>query len=97
MFTGFPETYWWQEQPAPTEKQIKFVETIAYRLNIDFPQSSRDFTKYAYAKFIKEKCTREEALQMQEIAWWDWGQETIENRVEDFKLSYKDFISKYAK
>lgn len=54
MFIGFPETYWWQEQPAPTEKQIKFVDTIAYRLNIDFPQSSRDFTKYAYAKFIKE-------------------------------------------
>lgn len=50
----------------------------------------------APAKFIKEKCTREEALQMQKIAWWDWGQETIENRVEDFKLSYKDFISKYA-
>lgn len=49
------------------------------------------------AKFIKEKCTREETQQMQKIAWWDWGQETIENRVEDFKLSYKDFISKYAK
>lgn len=49
------------------------------------------------AKIIKEKCTREEAQQMQKIAWWDWGQETIENRVEDFKLSYKDFISKYAK
>ena len=54
MFVGFPETYWWQEQPAPTEKQIKFVETIAECLNIDFPQSSKDFTKYAYAKFIKE-------------------------------------------
>mgnify|MGYP003433953402 FL=1 len=47
------------------------------------------------AKFIKEKCTKEEAKSMQEIAWWDWGQETIENRVEDFKLSYKDFIDKY--
>lgn len=48
------------------------------------------------AKFIKEKCTREEAQQMQKIAWWDWEQETIEDRVEDFKLSYKDFINKYA-
>lgn len=48
------------------------------------------------AKLIKEKCTREETKLMQEIAWWDWKQETIEDRVEDFKLSYKDFINKYA-
>ncbi len=31
------------------------------------------------AKVIKEKCTREEAKQMQEIEWWDWDQRIIEN------------------
>ena len=48
------------------------------------------------AKLIKEKCTREEAKLMQEIAWWNWGEEVIESRVNDFRLSYADFIQKYS-
>lgn len=47
------------------------------------------------AKVIKEKCTREEADAMNKIAWWNWADETIQQRVEDFRLSIPDFIKKY--
>lgn len=49
------------------------------------------------AKLIKEKCSREEAKQMQEIAWWSWDTELIESRVDDFKLPFSEFISKYSR
>lgn len=49
------------------------------------------------AKLIREKCTREEAQKMQEIAWWDWNTELVESRVDDFKLPFPDFIEKYTK
>ena len=38
---------------SPSEKQIRLAEEIADTLNIDFPQSSKDFTARAYYKFIK--------------------------------------------
>lgn len=47
------------------------------------------------AKLIKEKCSREEAVSMRQIAWWNWDSHIIENRIEDFKLSYFEFIKKY--
>ena len=47
------------------------------------------------AKLIKEKCSREDAKKMQEIAWWNWDTELIESRVDDFKLSFPEFISKF--
>lgn len=37
---------------SPTEKQIDFVEAIAEVLGIDFPQSSKEFTKRTYRNFI---------------------------------------------
>lgn len=46
-------------------------------------------------KLIKEKCTREEAVEMQKIAWWNWSSETINRRIQDFKLPYAEFIHKY--
>lgn len=39
---------------APTEKQIKLVEDITDVLRIDFPQSSKEFTKQIYYLFIRE-------------------------------------------
>ena len=48
----YPNPYWWHNQPSPTDKQIKFVEDMTEVLHIQFPLSSRDFTKYSYAKFI---------------------------------------------
>lgn len=38
---------------APTKKQIALVENITEVLEIDFPQSSVEFTKQIYCKFIK--------------------------------------------
>lgn len=38
---------------SPSEKQIALVEEITNALNIDFPQSSVDFTAKTYYKFIK--------------------------------------------
>ena len=38
---------------SPTEKQIEFVEAITEVLGIDFPQSSKEFTKQIYSEFIK--------------------------------------------
>ena len=38
---------------SPTEKQIDLVEKICKTLNINFPKSSKEFTKYTYWLFIK--------------------------------------------
>lgn len=37
---------------SPSEKQIALVEEITKALDIDFPQSSVDFTARAYRHFI---------------------------------------------
>lgn len=47
------------------------------------------------AKLLKEKCTHEESNAMQRIAWWNWKQDIIYDRIADFKLPYIDFINKY--
>ena len=39
---------------SPSEKQIRLADEIAYTLNIDFPQSSTDFTARAYRNFITD-------------------------------------------
>jgi hypothetical protein len=47
------------------------------------------------ATLICEKCSREEAEDMKKIAWWDWDDEVIKERMEDFHLSIPEFIAKY--
>ena len=47
------------------------------------------------AKIIRRKCSPEEASAMNEIAWWNWSDDVIESRSEDFRLSFPYFISKY--
>ena len=47
------------------------------------------------ARVIKEKCTKKEAFEMQKIAWWNWSEEKIEACIDDFKLSFAEFINKY--
>ena len=49
------------------------------------------------AKVVKRKCTEEEAIIMSEIAWWNWEDSIIEERISDFKLDIPSFISKYGK
>lgn len=51
---------------SPTEKQIKFADTIAQDLGIDFPQSSREFTKRIYRAFIKTHYNEWKD-------WFDWS------------------------
>lgn len=52
----------------PTEKQIQFVELITEALGIDFPQSSKEFTKHIYYEFIKEHYDEFQKL----VDFYDW-------------------------
>ena len=47
------------------------------------------------ATIIKKKCTEQEVLQMQKIAWWNWDYNIIVKRLSDFRLTIPEFISKY--
>lgn len=49
------------------------------------------------AKVISRKCSDEEALAMDRIAWWDWSDDIISRRMEDFKLSIQEFVKKYSR
>lgn len=48
------------------------------------------------AKVVKRKCSEDEAQIMSSIAWWDWEDSLLEERLSDFKLSIPSFISKYG-
>lgn len=48
------------------------------------------------AKIIKRKCTEKEAEKMNKIAWWNWSDDVIDERKDDFKLSISEFIEKYG-
>lgn len=39
---------------SPSEKQIKFADEIASKLNLDFPRGSYDFTAQRYYYFISQ-------------------------------------------
>ncbi len=47
------------------------------------------------AKMLKRRCSVDEAVKMQKIAWWDWKASDIEKRLDDFKLPFTEFIAKY--
>ena len=47
------------------------------------------------AQVLREKCSREEAQAMNRIAWWNWNDADIEERVDDFNLTIPEFIAKY--
>lgn len=49
------------------------------------------------AKVVKRKCTEDEAIMMSEIAWWDWEESILKERISDFKLDIPYFINKYGK
>lgn len=48
------------------------------------------------AKVISKKCTEDEAFAMIRIAWWDWDDDVLSQRMKDFELSISDFIKKYG-
>lgn len=45
---------------------------------------------------MRKKCTDEESELMNQIAWWNWSDDIIEERKDDFKLSIPEFIKKYG-
>lgn len=49
------------------------------------------------ARIIREKCNENEKLAMNSIAWWDWDDAIIKERMDDFKLSLSSFVMKYGK
>lgn len=62
---------------SPTDKQIAYADAIARTLNIDFPQSSRDFTRAKYGVFIsahvdeyKEQIRCDDLSDDDEMAWF---------------------------
>lgn len=59
---------------SPTEKQIKFAEAIATELGIDFPQSSKEFTKRVYFEFIKEYCDQFK----DKAEWQSWDEDEMD-------------------
>ena len=62
---------------TPTDKQIAYADAIANTLNIDFPQSSRDFTRAKYRAFIsahvdeyKEQVYYDDPAYEDEMSWF---------------------------
>lgn len=49
------------------------------------------------AKIIKFRYSPEEIKSLNKIAWWNWTEEEICSRVEDFYLPIDEFIEKYLK
>ncbi|QGH36708.1 acetyltransferase [Gracilibacillus salitolerans] len=47
------------------------------------------------AKWIKDRFSAEEAAQLQEIAWWDWSREVLEERFQDLNNMAR-FLTKYG-
>lgn len=47
------------------------------------------------AKIIRFRYTSEEINALNKIAWWEWSDEEIRNRYNDFYLPVKEFIRKY--
>ena len=43
-----------QDVKIPSDDQIKLANLIADTLEIEFPQTSKDFTEHAYWKFIND-------------------------------------------
>ncbi len=47
------------------------------------------------AKLIRMKYEKEIVDKLNTIAWWDWDEEIIKLRIEDFYGSIEDFVQKY--
>lgn len=59
---------------SPTEKQIEFVKIIAETFGVDFPQSSKEFTKQIYYKFIEEHYDEFQKL----VDFYSWDEDEMD-------------------
>ena len=48
------------------------------------------------AALIKRKHTGEQIDKLNKIAWWNWSENIIKERLEDFHLPIENFIEKYS-
>ena len=48
------------------------------------------------ARIIKYRYTHEQIDALKKIKWWDWDDEIIRDRYDDFYLNIEDFIAKYT-
>ncbi|MCI8314816.1 MAG: hypothetical protein HFH74_07230 [Lachnospiraceae bacterium] len=51
----------------------------------------------APARIIKYKYLSKEIESLNRIAWWDWTDEEIRERYDDFYLPVAEFIEKYER
>lgn len=51
----------------------------------------------APARVIRYRYTKDQIKALNEIKWWDWSDEEIRERYEDFYLPIEEFIKKYYK
>lgn len=49
------------------------------------------------AKPIKQRFPEDSVRKLQEIMWWDWAYEVINQRLDDFYLPINEFTAKYFK
>lgn len=49
------------------------------------------------ARIIRYRYTDYQIKKLNEIAWWDWSDEMIQERYDDFYLPIDEFIAKYSK
>lgn len=61
---------------------------------------TKDVPEYAVvagvpSKIIRFRYTTEEIASLNKIAWWDWTDEEIRSRYDDFYLPIGEFIDKY--
>lgn len=47
------------------------------------------------ARIIKYRYNPEQIAALNRIAWWDWSDDDIRERYDDFYLSIDEFIKKY--
>jgi len=47
------------------------------------------------AKMIKKKYSDDQIEKLNKIAWWNWDEKEIKNKINDFQLDINQFIKKY--
>ncbi len=47
------------------------------------------------ARIVRYRYTKEQIEKLNKIAWWDWPDEVIRKRYDDFYIGIDDFIKKY--
>ena len=66
-------------------KPLSFLEKVDYAVVVEVP-----------AKIIRFRYISEQINALNKIEWWNWSDEQIGERYEDFYLPIEQFIEKYS-